>query len=116
MDFSRAPADRKLFPNIEPDTTPGTPESDTKIRQEIVYLHQRILGHGDAPDSPEVTRTYNLFTGIVADAAAKKGGEKEEVWSGRQGLLHPVHDPKYTVRAWRAVVTYLMRRPEFLYE
>ena len=25
-------------------------------------------------------------------------------------------DPHYTIRAWRAVVTYLLRRPEFLYE
>jgi len=25
-------------------------------------------------------------------------------------------DPNYTVRAWRAVVTYLLRRHEFLYE
>jgi hypothetical protein len=25
-------------------------------------------------------------------------------------------DPHYTVRAWRAVVTYLLRQHEFLYE
>lgn len=116
MDFSKDPADRKLFPNIEPDITPGTKESDTKIRQEIVYLHEKILGHYDTPDSPEVTRTYNLFANIFQDAAARKSGEKEEIWSGRQGLMHPVHDPKYTVRAWRAVITYLLRQPDFLYE
>lgn len=116
LDFSRDPADRLLFPNIEPDITPGTKESDAKIRQEIVYLHDRILGHLDAPDSPEVTRTYNLFAGIVHDASARKTGEKEEIWSGRQGLAHPVPDPKYTVRAWRAVITYLLRQPDFLYE
>jgi hypothetical protein len=27
-----------------------------------------------------------------------------------------VMDPKYAVRAWRAVMTYLLRRQEFLYE
>ena len=27
-----------------------------------------------------------------------------------------VSDPHYTIRAWRGVVTYLLRRPEFLYE
>jgi hypothetical protein len=31
-------------------------------------------------------------------------------------LEQPVPDPHYTVRAWRAVVTYLLRRPVFLYE
>lgn len=25
-------------------------------------------------------------------------------------------DPHYTIRAWRSVVTYLLRRSEFLYE
>ena len=39
-----------------------------------------------------------------------------EFFGGRQGLLLPVPDPRYTVRAWRAVVTYLLRRQEFLYE
>jgi hypothetical protein len=117
LDFSRAPDRRILFPNIEPDVIPGTtPQADAQIRQAIVHLHQRILGRYDAADSPEVDRTYQLFAGIVADAAQHKGIDAEENWSCRQGLEHPVPDPHYTVRAWRAVVTYLLRRPEFLYE
>ena len=40
MDFSRAPADRRLFPEIEPSVLPGTsPEADAKIRRTIVHLH-----------------------------------------------------------------------------
>lgn len=117
LDFSRAPADRRLFPNIEPDVVPGaSPEADAKIRRTIVHLHERVLGRYDAADSAEVDRTYQLFAGVVAEAAARKGVDPQENWSCRQGLLGPVPDPKYTVRAWRAVVTYLLRRPEFLYE
>jgi hypothetical protein len=116
LDFSRAPADRRLFPNIEPDVVPGTPEADAKIRQTIVHLHQRVLGRHDQPDSPEVERTFQLFAGIVSDAAGRNGLDKQENYSCRQGLLAPVPDPKYTVRAWRGVVTYLLRQPEFLYE
>lgn len=117
LDFSRPPDKRRLFPKIEPDVLPGkSPEDDAKIRKGIAYLHQRVLGREDAPDSPEVTRTYNLFAGIVADAAKRKGIDPIESWFGRQELLKPVPDPHYTVRAWRAVLTYLMRRPEFLYE
>ncbi|MDB5299395.1 MAG: hypothetical protein JWO87_1058 [Phycisphaerales bacterium] len=117
MDFSRPPAERRLFPDIEPDVIPGaSPEADAKIRRAIVHLHERVLGRYDTPDSPEVERTYKLFAGIVADAAGHKDIGNEENWFGRQGLLAPVPDPKYTVRAWRAVVTYLLRRPDFLYE
>jgi hypothetical protein len=116
MDFSREPGDRVLFPGIEPDVAPGTPDGDSKIRAAIVRLHERVLGRLDAADSAEVDRTFKLFAGVVADAAGRKGIDKQEIYSGRQKLLKPVPDPKYTVRAWRAVVTYLLRRPEFLYE
>jgi hypothetical protein len=117
LDFSRDPKHRVLFRDIEPDVAPGTtPEADAKIRRTIAHLHERVLGRYDAVDSPEVDRTYRLFAGVVADAAAHKGVGSEENYSCRQGMLHPVPDPKYTVRAWRAVVTYLLRRPEFLYE
>ncbi len=116
LDFSRPASERRLFPSIEPDVVPGTAEADAQIRRAIMYLHQRVLGRFDAPDSVEVERTFQLFAGIVGDAAAKKSFEKEENYSCRQNLLAPVPDPKYTVRAWRAVVTYLMRQSEFLYE
>ena len=120
LDFTRPPAERILFPNIEPDTLPGTPEEDAKIRRAIVHLHQRVLGRGEAPDSPEVTRTFALFSGIVADAAGRKDLEAREKYDCRRDLPKPLDDtfadPKYTVRAWRAVVTYLLRQHEFLYE
>jgi hypothetical protein len=116
LDFSRAPSDRILFPHIEPDVVPGSAEADAQIRRAIVHLHQRVLGHFDKPESAEVTRTFELFAGIVSDAAGKKSSEKQEIYSCRQNLVQPVPDPHYTVRAWRAVVTYLMRRQEFLYE
>lgn len=115
-DFSREPADRLLFPRIEPDVVPGaSADGDAKIRAAIVHLHRQILGREDAADSAEVTRTFELFAGIVDDAKAKKL-EPTEAYSCRQKLLKPVPDPHYTVRAWRAVVTYLLRREEFLYE
>jgi hypothetical protein len=117
LDFSRTPDRRILFPRIKTDILPGvSPESDEQIRQAIVYLHQRVLGRYDEIDSPEVDRTFELFAGVVADANARGGFEPQEIWSCRQGLEQPVLDPHYTVRAWRAVVTYLLRQQEFLYE
>jgi len=75
-----------------------------------------VLGRYDSTNSPEVELTFQLFAGIVSDANSRKGWDKQENYTCRQGLLAPVPDPKYTVRAWRGVVTYLLRQQEFLYE
>jgi hypothetical protein len=121
-DFTRPPAERRLFPDIEPDVVPGTPEADEKIRRAIVHLHAQILGRERAPDHPEIERTFQLFAGILEDAHAKKGMGKEESYfcGGRENRDSDKgqrrEDPTYAVRAWRAVVTYLLRQEDFLYE
>lgn len=117
LDFTRPAAERILFPDIEPDVVPGTPESDAKIRKTIVHLHQRILGRYDVPDSSEVTRSFELFSGILSDAGQREGLDDRENYHCRSRLPgEDFKDPKYAVRAWRAVVTYLLRQHEFLYE
>ncbi len=120
-DFARPAAERRLFPGIEPSVLPGSSaDSDAKIRQAIVHLHEKILGRYDAVDSAEVERTFKLFAGIIKDASEQKGLEKQESYYCRSGNKDApgaaVADPHYTIRAWRAVVTYLLRRSEFLYE
>ena len=120
-DFSRPAAERRLFPGIEPDVLPGSSaEGDRKIRAAIAHLHGKILGRYDTADSDEVARTFELFAGIVNDAKEQKGIDKQEIYSCRVGNKDAsgaaIKDPSYTIRAWRGVVTYLLRRPEFLYE
>jgi hypothetical protein len=115
-DFARPANERRLFPGIEAAVLPGaSPEGDKAIRKAIVRLHERILGRYDAADSTEVERTFKLFAGIVADAKDQKGLDQRENYSCRQGGA-VTDDPHYTIRAWRGVVTYLLRRSEFLYE
>jgi hypothetical protein len=114
-DFARKPADRKLFPEIESDVVPGSsPQADVAIRRAIVHLHRQVLGRYDDADSPEVDRTYDLFAGIVADASMQKFDPSESYFC-RTGVAE-FADPHYTIRAWRGVVTYLLRRQDFLYE
>jgi hypothetical protein len=120
-DFTRPASQRRLFPGIEPDVVPGaSAEGDQAIRQAIAQLHEKILGRSDAVGSAEVERTFALFAGIVQDAAEQKGVDKQESYHCRPGNKDApgarVADPHYTIRAWRGVVTYLLRRPEFLYE
>jgi hypothetical protein len=117
-DFALPSAQRRLFPNIEPDVMPGvSAEGDQCIRAAIVHLHQVVLGQYDATEKdPEVERTFRLFAGILEDARQRQGLEKVEVYDCRpQGEPRPP-DPNYTLRAWRGVITYLLRQESFLYE
>jgi hypothetical protein len=118
LDFSRDPADRLLFPDIEPGVIPSSdnPAAEAQVRRAIVHLHTYLLGRRDTPDAPAVERTYQLFTGIVADAHATGRFGENEIYSctAQRDVRFP--DPDYTVRAWRGVVTYLLRQHEFLYE
>jgi len=116
-DFALEASERRLFPGIEPSVVPGSsPEADAAIRRAIVHLHELVLGLREDPDSEDVARTFELFAGVVADAGLQKGLDGREAYSCRASVPDAPDDPHYTVRAWRAVVTYLLRRPEFLYE
>jgi hypothetical protein len=120
-DFKRPAKERRFFSLVDPETIPGnSAESDLAIRKTIVHLHELILGRYDAADSAEVERTLKLFSGIVADAKEQKGIDKQESYYCRPGNKDSpgaaVPDPHYTIRAWRGLVTYLLRRSEFLYE
>jgi hypothetical protein len=120
-DFARPASKRRLFPGIEPSVLPGaSSKGDLAIRKAIAHLHEKILGRYDAVDSDEVTRTFKLFAAIVKDASERKGLDKRENYFCRPGNRDAAQasseDPHYTIRAWRGVVTYLLRRSEFLYE
>ncbi len=116
LDFSRPQGERRLFPSIGPELLPdGLAETEKKLRNAIVHLHELVLGRHDEADDPEVTRTYELFTGILEDAHARKV-EPDESYFCKGADNQRVSDPRFTVRAWRGVVNYLLRQETFLYE
>jgi hypothetical protein len=117
VDFTTERGKRRLFPNIEPDVLPADGgDTDRQIAEAIVHLHRLLLGRYDEVDSPQVEATQELFNGIVADARQRDDVEQVESWFCRSADDKRIEDPHYTVRAWRAVVTYLLRQQEFLYE
>lgn len=117
-DFALPVDQRRLFPKIDRNMVPGeSVEADGRIRETIVELHRLILGRYDTVDNEEVNRTFELFASIVKDASEREGIEPVESYfcnSIRDGKRDK--DPKYALRAWRGVVTYLLRQEEFLYE
>jgi hypothetical protein len=116
-DFALPRDERRLFPNIDPDVLPaeGGTEADRKIRAAVVHLHQHILGRAE---QPEVDLTCELFASIVREANSGEPFDPRESYfcksSGQEGPRDS--DSHYTIRSWRAVVTYLLRQPDFLYE
>ncbi len=116
-DFARESSKRVLFPQIEKDVVPGSnPANDLKIRKAIVHLRSHLLDRRDPIDHPEVERTFKLFSAVVTEAKKRKGIDKRESYFCGRIDGKRVQDPHYTMRGWRAVVTYLLRQPEFLYE
>ena len=116
-DFALSPDKRRLFPNVEKNMIPGVlPVTDRTIRKGIVHLHGRLLDRKDSMDDPEVDQTFQLFASVVQEAKKRKGIDKRETYHCGRVDGKRVDDPHYTLRAWRAVVTYLLRHQEFLYE
>ena len=128
-DLSRKkPSERFLFPYVEVTDTPST--GGDAIKKNIRYLHAHILGEALDEGSPELDKTYQLFVDTLKEGQAKlksKGVEESIVYNCR-ARKNPFtnqtlpdsekleKDPDYTVRAWMAVITYLLADYRFLYE
>ncbi len=73
-DFALQPAERRLFPGIEPNVLPGSsPDADAAIRKAIVHLHELVLGRHDAADSAEVIADLRPLRG---DRRRREGGTR----------------------------------------
>lgn len=113
-DFAKRASQRRLFPHVELSDVPR--KDDDKIMRQIIYLHDHILGRHHSADHPEVKRTVELFAGIVTDAKETKGVNRQADYFCGRVERKRIDDSNYTLRAWRGVVTYLLRQHDFLYE
>lgn len=133
-DFTQTPEKRRYFPFVEPSMAPRdqngftVEEADAAIRKNIQYLHWHILGERLDANDPEIERTYNLFVQTWEEGSNKMGGEEvgpELRDCGANTDVYGVElpedqritqDENYTIRAWMAVVTYLLSDYKFLFE
>lgn len=136
LDFTLPLDDRRLFPFVETSYVPETadgfdiPAARELIIENIRYLHARVLGEDLDLDDAEVLATYQLWYDTWQEGVA--GLEDESlstslVWNCRAttdwytGETLPVtsqvtSDPQYTVRAWMAVMAYMLGDYRFLHE
>ncbi|MCA9716399.1 MAG: DUF1588 domain-containing protein [Myxococcales bacterium] len=136
-DFSKPAEERLLFPHVELDVMPesesgfAVPEAIDAIKANIQHLHYRVLGEDLELTDPEIEHTFNLFVETWKEGAAlvaSDPGNGYLTWQcqARANPLNPAQDlpesqwiqqdPNYTVRAWMAVMTYLISDYRFLYE
>lgn len=127
-DFLAASSARKLFPYVE-TTTVVTAQTSAAIKNNIQHLHRQLLGEELALDSAELAYTFDLFNAVLTDGGKKLVAKTEstslptrcrrtkDLMTGENlsggGI---VSDPNYTIRAWTAVVAYLLSDYRFLYE
>lgn len=126
FDFTKPVEERLLFPLVTPADTPMSNEA--AIRANIVHLHERVLGETLAPDDPEVEATLKLYldtwdagTQAIIDKTEGNGLNCPAVKDPTTNMDLPVdrqlkNDELYTIRAWQAVVIYLLSDYKFLYE
>jgi len=134
-DFTEADQRRRLFPYVERTTSPlndqGFPDAanELKIRKNIAHMHHHILGERVEATSSEVTRTYNLFTQTLQEGQLKMATDQLNAnlanncraTTNTAGVELPDdqqirNDPQFIIRAWMAVVTYLLADYRFVYE
>jgi cytochrome c553 len=139
-DFTREPSARMMFPFVEVGFEPldlngfEVAGASSAIRANIQYLHQRLLGEFVDLNDPEIDRTYDLYVEVWKEGRDKLGLPIEEGGYGQQlpgacaatmdywtGEPLPedqmiVDDETYTIRAWMAVISYLLADYRFLHE
>ena len=120
-DFSRSRKARTLFPLVEPSDVPGVPASEAAIRNNIAWLHFWLLGEVLAEGDPEIERTYALFRDVWSERVRLKKNTNLR-WGGGACTMdfdagtYIDNDEQQTIRAWMAVLTYLMSDVRFIYE
>ena len=134
-DFWLPAAQRVLFPHVEPGYRPEddngflVPGAVETIRRNIRYLHHRLLGEVLTPGHPEEEATFQLYLQTWREGyqAVRNGQVHQDLpnqcrvvrdfWTDAdlpedQRLFR---DTDYTIRAWSAVITYLLADWRFLY-
>jgi hypothetical protein len=144
-DFHKPADQRLLFKIIEPTFEPedanhfAIDSAEKSIKEQIVQLHEHILGEQLDVNDPEIQRSYTLFLETWREGKARMalpdgdpnrlGGElawncqvKRDFYNTNQASPdYPedqqlVRDDNFTIRAWMAVVSYLVTDYAFIYE
>lgn len=135
-DFVLPIEERRYFRHVETNFVPEDAngfliqEAESAIKQNIQHLHWHILGERVTLDDPELERTYNLWydtwkegqlllaeeeisNDLIGSCRAERDFYTNEEYPEEDRIRR---DSNYTIRAWQAVITYMLADYHFLYE
>ncbi|MCL2625948.1 MAG: DUF1588 domain-containing protein [Cystobacterineae bacterium] len=143
-EFSKPPNERVVLTKVQLDTQPlrrnspsGPLEADTAgeraIRENLAYLHKRLLGETVSPNSPEVDISYGLFVDAWSEREAlsektinhincngtlelNKANATHNNFAALPTERQITEDPFFTLYAWEATLTYMLMDFRFIHE
>gem|GEM_PF-5648029 len=132
QDFAIDQDERLLFPFVQLSDQPEDATSIAAILKNIIHLHSRILGEDVDENDEEVQATYDLFYAVYSDyqrdndtslnsACQAYHNLRFEKQRGQYRVNYPLSeqilsDKFYTVKAWMAVINYMLLDAEFIHE
>ena len=112
QDFSKPQGQRRLFPQVETTLVPDTASHQQAIQNAIAAIYQNITGARPQDISANLADAYDIFTSTVqAACTAADTSLPQQCQSGAV-----TQDPNYTVKAWVAVMTYILADPRLVQE
>lgn len=131
-DFAQPAAERRLFVggDAEAPLDAETPLDDPAVVAALRHLHERFLGERLAADDPEIAESHALLQAVQADLAEQitRGSLPTELpppcraerhfATGEElpAARHITDDASGNLRAWQALLVYLMSDHRFLFE
>lgn len=135
-DFTLSRESRILFPFVEPTYEPedengfAIPDGEVAIKENIRHLFDRILDQRVSLEDEELLAAYELWTDTWKGGRENIASQRETAdlpgscrvesdYFTREPLPEEQRlrrDPLYTIRAWNAVVAYLLADARFLHD
>ncbi len=129
LDFAKPEDSRLLFTKASITDTPAVLGGEERIKENISALRGRLIGQ--VPDEEELDRIYTLWLGVWEDGQAGLAAPVDpypvNLPGPCQATADPINgpipqenqivaDPDYTVRAWMAVMNYMLSDFDYLFD
>ncbi len=129
LDFASPRIERRLFPDVEIEDA-ASPAALERVRDNAVHLHAFVLGEDLDRHDAEIDRTVALFVDTYRELAAAGDPALPSACQARRDYRSAhgaraadlpadrriTSDPHFTIRAWQAVILYMLSDYAFLYE